>query len=232
MLTPQARVLVVGAHAADFCFRAGGAIARYGRNGVTKVVCATFGERSESGSLWETRPGITEAEVKRIRRQEAERAAKILGADIVFLDWGDFPLIIDRKRLMALAKIVQDFRPEIVLTHWVEEPENYGHALLSKAVLRACHVQPQSSTHIVFFEPNIGGGPLARFRPDIYLDITAVFEQKMRALREFRTQPYLAERWAINAEYRGVQARKLCGLDDCQYAEAYQRFQPWGGLYF
>ena len=58
-------------------------------------------------------------DAKRQREKEAKRAAKILGVSIDFLDFDDYPLIIDRSRIQILAQRIQDIRPSIVLTHWV-----------------------------------------------------------------------------------------------------------------
>jgi len=50
------KILVFSAHAADFCTRAGGTIAKHVQNGDTVYVIAlSDGERSESGDCtWET----------------------------------------------------------------------------------------------------------------------------------------------------------------------------------
>jgi len=70
--------LVVSAHAADFVWRAGGAIALAAARGETvTVVCLSFGERGESASAW--RAGKTLEEIKALRRGEAENAAAVLG---------------------------------------------------------------------------------------------------------------------------------------------------------
>src|SRR5690242_5248117 len=88
---PAGPVLVVSAHAADFVWRAGGGLALSAQQGrETHVLCLTYGERGESASLW--RAGRTLEEVKAVRREEAERAAEVLGARISFLDAGDYPL--------------------------------------------------------------------------------------------------------------------------------------------
>ena len=57
-------VLVVSAHAADFVWRAGGAIALYASRGCrVRVLCLSFGERGESEKLW-SKPGMTLDQVK------------------------------------------------------------------------------------------------------------------------------------------------------------------------
>ena len=74
------RMLVVGAHSADFVWRAAGAIAKHtSAGGEAIVVALSYGERGESGALWKE-PGQTEENVKRIRHEEAEKAAKAVGA--------------------------------------------------------------------------------------------------------------------------------------------------------
>jgi 4-oxalomesaconate hydratase len=69
------RMLVVGAHSADFVWRAAGAIACHTATGGEAVVVAlSYGERGESGELWK-QPDQNEDNVKRIRHTEAEKAA-------------------------------------------------------------------------------------------------------------------------------------------------------------
>ena len=69
------RMLVVGAHSADFVWRAAGTIAKHtSAGGEAIVVALSYGERGESGALWKE-PGQTEENVKRIRHGEAEKAA-------------------------------------------------------------------------------------------------------------------------------------------------------------
>ena len=84
--------LVVSAHPGDFVWRAGGAIALHARRGYrVKIVCLAFGERGESQFAWK-QPGMTLEKVKAGRKDEAERAAAALGAEIEFFDAGDYPL--------------------------------------------------------------------------------------------------------------------------------------------
>ena len=104
MLSSDASVLIFGAHAADYCFRAGGTAIRYLQaGGRVKVVSATFGERGESAPRWKE-PGATVESVKAIRSTEAEAAARILGVEIEFLDLDDNPLVIDQERIAALHR--------------------------------------------------------------------------------------------------------------------------------
>ncbi|HEV7935737.1 MAG TPA: PIG-L family deacetylase, partial [Actinomadura sp.] len=86
------RMLVVGAHSADFVWRAAGAIACHtAAGGEAVVVALSYGERGESGELWK-QPDQTEDNVKRIRHTEAEKAATAVGARFEAFDLGDYPL--------------------------------------------------------------------------------------------------------------------------------------------
>src|SRR5580700_5567988 len=85
-------ILVVSAHAADFVWRAAGAIALYTSRGYrVRILCLSFGERGESQGAWK-QEGMTIERVKQIRCAESTRAAEILGAEIRFFDSGDYPI--------------------------------------------------------------------------------------------------------------------------------------------
>src|SRR5215510_14465790 len=122
MSSTNSCLLVVSAHAADFVWRSGGAIALYASRGIrTRVLVLSYGERGESERLWRE-PGMTLERVKQTRRSEAERAADILGAEIHFFDAGDYPL----KSIDDLMRnLVEEFRrnqPTVVLTHTLADP--------------------------------------------------------------------------------------------------------------
>ena len=61
------RMLVIGAHSADFVWRSGGAVAVNTDNGgASKVIALSYGERGESGELWK-QEGQTVENVKQVR---------------------------------------------------------------------------------------------------------------------------------------------------------------------
>src|SRR5215208_2748031 len=99
----MSRVQVIGAHSADFVWRAGGAVAMAVESGGTaEVIALSYGERGESGELWK-QEGQTVENVKKVRHAEAEAAAAALGASFRCLDLGDYPLQIDRDALLHVA---------------------------------------------------------------------------------------------------------------------------------
>ncbi|MYA21024.1 MAG: PIG-L family deacetylase [Chloroflexi bacterium] len=242
MLGPDASVLIFGAHAADYCFRAGGTAIRYLQAGArVKVVSATFGERGESAPRWKE-PGATIESVKAIRRSEAEAAARTLGVEIEFLDLDDNPLVIDQERMQLYIDQLRDFKPDIILTHWTYEPTNRDHQTVAETVIRATGLARAQATmagealpraKIFHFEPDILSQPILGYVPDTYIDIGPVVEQKYEALRCFEvSQPGLLDRWPPHTEARGVEASGIGGLAGCTHAESFRRFQPYAGDYF
>lgn len=242
MLGNQPSILIFGAHAADYCFRSGGAILRYLDNGSrVRVVSATFGEKGESSPQWMA-PESTLQSVKKIRRAEAEQAASILGVDIKFLDLGDNPLFIDNERMDLYIDEICEFQPDIILTHWTYEPTNQDHQIVGETAIRAVGlaraklVQIKKSLKrpkIFLFEPDILSQPILNFVPDTYIDFTPYAEQKFAALSAYSpSQPGINERWPERGKLRGLEASNLGGLKDCNYAEAFKRFQPYAGDVF
>src|SRR5437588_10778691 len=111
------KMLVIGAHSADFVWRAAGAIAVTTSNGgQATVVALSYGERGESGELWKE-PGQTVENVKRIRHAEAAQAADALGATFQCFDLGDYPLIIDETALARLTSLIRETAPDVIVTH-------------------------------------------------------------------------------------------------------------------
>jgi 4-oxalomesaconate hydratase len=238
MGTPDAAkkdtVLVVSAHAADFVWRAGGAIALYHSRGCrVRVLCLSYGERGESEKLWR-QPGMTLERVKQARHLEAERAAAVLGAEIRFFDAGDYPL---RPTSELVDELVQEFRrnqPTIVLAHSLSDPYNGDHPEASRLAMNA-RVYAQAAGYesesnklgappLFLFEPH--QPEMCEFKPQVLLDITSVFALKRQAMECMEAQEHLWEYYTQLALRRGVQAVRNSGNKTIKYAEAYQRIYP------
>ena len=228
------RLLVVGAHSADFVWRAGGAIAvTVAAGGAARVVALSYGERGESGELWK-QPDQTVEQVKRIRHGEAERAAGHLGADFVALDLGDYPLEVDRDALGRIADAIREFAPDVLLTHTLVDPFNPDHGVAGAAVGRARSLAAGAGVPSAFatvsppalyaFEPH--QSELCGFTPTVFLDITPVWEQKLAAMAEMKAQQYLVPYYTAAAERRANHARRGSGDSGVRYAEAFERMIP------
>ena len=228
------KVQVIGAHSADFVWRAGGAVAKAVENGGTaEVIALSYGERGESGELWK-QEGQTVDNVKRIRHAEAEAAAGALGASFRCLDLGDYPLQIDADALNQIADAIRAFAPEVLITHTDRDPFNPDHPVAFTAVDRArglaagAGVQSGFATvappALFLFEPH--QPELCNFTPTTFVDITSVIERKKAAMAEMKAQQYLQTYYAQRAEQRGNHARRASGNSEIRQAEAFMRIVP------
>jgi 4-oxalomesaconate hydratase len=225
--------LVVSAHSADFVWRAAGAIALHAERGwEVTVVCLSFGERGESAKLWRE-PGITLEKVKTNRREEASRAAEILGAKIIFFDVGDYPMRIPDSVLYELAGLYRKIRPEFVLTHSLKDPYNFDHPLAAHAAQEARIVAQAhgyergtpvlGAPPVFLFEPH--QPEQCEWKPQVLLDITPVWLKKFAAFQEMKAQEHLWQYYERVALQRGVQASRNSNKT-IKYGEAYQRVFP------
>lgn len=229
--------LVVSAHAADFVWRAGGAIALAARRGLTPVVvCLSEGARGESAHLWRADTGYDE--IVATRRREASRAAETLGAQIEFFGLTDYPLQADDGVADRLVAVYRRLQPTVVLTHSAHDPYNFDHPAAHQLALRA-RVWAQAAGYPAEGEP-IGAPPVFQFEPhqpeqcgfipDVLLDITEVFDRKRAAMECMAAQHHLWEYYTDLARRRGVQARRNAGpnlgipAEGC--AEAFERVYP------
>jgi 4-oxalomesaconate hydratase len=228
------RLLVIGAHSADFVWRAGGAIAVCTQNGGTaEVIALSYGERGESGELWK-QEGQTIDNVKQIRHGEAERAAGHLGATFRTLDLGDYPLEIDAAALLAIADAIREFAPDVIVTHTDTDPFNPDHPVAFRAVDRARSLAAGAGVSSAFatikppqfflFEPH--QPELCNFTPTTFVDITAVIDRKQQAMEEMQAQKYLQTYYRERADHRGNHARRASGNQDIRQAEAFMRVIP------
>jgi 4-oxalomesaconate hydratase len=229
------KLLVVGAHSADFVWRAAGTIAVItSQGGIATVIALSYGERGESGELWKE-PDQTVENVKRIRHREAEAAAQAVGATFRCLDLGDYPLNINNEAMDRLVGIFQEIQPDILLTHTPVDPFNPDHPTAYQTVQRArllatgagvaSAFQPIKPPDLYLFEPH--QPELCEFSPNTFVDITAVMELKLKAMQAMQSQSYLQSYYAELASRRGNHARRISGMSEIKYAEALQRTLPW-----
>jgi 4-oxalomesaconate hydratase len=226
--------LVITAHPGDFVWRAGGAIALHAKRGYQmKIVCLSFGERGESQFAWK-KAGVSLAEVKAGRKDEAQSAAQILGAEIEFLDAGDYPLRINEQILDRVVDIYRETNPAFVLTHALEDPYNFDHPVAAhlaqeaRVVAQAMGHKPNKYTSysappMFLFEPH--QPEQCHFKPSVILNIDEVWETKYRAFQVLAAQKHLWEYYQRVALNRGVQGGRNSGKS-MTYGEAYQRLFP------
>ncbi len=231
--------LVISAHSADFVWRAGGAIALHQKKGYdVTIVCLSYGERGESAKLWK-QPGCTLEHVKTERRKEAEAAAKALNAhDIQFFDCGDYPLELDREAKFRLADVIRKVQPAFMMSHSLWDPYNTDHMYSTKVALE-CRMIAQAWGHnpgekvlgapqLYLFEPH--QTEQMQWKPDVFLDITEVWDQKRAAIECMEGQQHLWTYYTNLAQNRANHFTRNSGGQSggqpAKYAEGFQSIFP------
>jgi 4-oxalomesaconate hydratase len=233
MIREGRRALVFSAHAADFCSRAGGAIRLLVEaGGEVLVYNMSYGENCESPALWARKPPPSVDEIKEIRRAEIAAAAAHLGAEARCFDFGDCPLVIGPQRRLEVLRVLRQFKPDLVLTHWIDDLLHPDHVETTQAVLWACRycgapgALPDCPVcpgpELVCYETTLGSAPRARFLPEFFVDVTAVMPRKLAALAEFAAQPALPKGYEILGRYRALEAA-MCANLPCEFAEGFTR---------
>jgi LmbE family N-acetylglucosaminyl deacetylase len=222
-------VLFVGAHPDDIELWAGGTASLYARRGDSVYFCvATNGNVGSSV--------LPPAEIAAIRRAEATRAAALIGAELIWLDFDDEFLMDSRESRLAIIEAIRRAKPEVIFCHWRQD-YNPDHSISGMLVDECAHMggvpniittSPPfpSIPHVYFMDTPAGVG----FEPEIYTDITETFPMKVEMVRQHASQGswmkdifgYDLESFLeIPAKFRGLQA-------GCRMAEAFRPSYRWG----
>lgn len=194
----RSRVMVVMAHPDDAEFICAGTVARWASEGSEIVyVLVTSGDKGSND------PAKTPSQLAALREAEQREAARILGVKYVeFLRYRDAEVVADLNLRRDLVRVMRRFRPDAVICQdptsryfgqeYIQHPD---HIATGEATLAA--VFPSVRDRLTFpelleqgLEPHIVGHVyLAGARePDVFVDITAFFDQKIAALRAHRSQ--------------------------------------------
>lgn len=222
-------ILAIGAHPDDVENSCGGTLAKYAKMG-HKVFTAT----ATNGNVGSAT--LSMEEIAKIRKEEARRAAAIIGAEYICLDYDDEMFFEDRAARINFINLVRYCKADVILTH---NPHDYNpdHELTSKIIndiavmIPVAKIETKAKPYdkipiIAYFEPLNGLG----FIPTEYVDITETIEIKRAMCAEHKSQvQWMADNYKDTfgdgknffdgaltaAKYRGMQ----CGVD---YAEAFR----------
>lgn len=197
------KVLVIVAHPDDEVLGCGGTIYRHilaGDEVRLLIMSSGVGSRKHSNEI----------ELAN-RKQAALDAAKILGIqDTYFFDFPDnamdsIPIL---EIIKSIELILDKYAPNIIYTHHFGDL-NIDHRITCMAVLTACRPLPgsliqsiysfeiPSSTNFISNQPDL-------FIPNTFIDISAVWDKKVDALRcydfEMRPFPHARSERAIEAQ--------------------------------
>ena len=122
-------ILAVGPHPGEIEFGCAAVLIKEAtRRNRVKILVLSRGEAGSSGT-------------PELREQEARAAAKLIGADISFLDFGgDCHLEYRRENVIAIATEVRRERPDVVLGPHPRENQHPDHVAIGRMLRDACRL--------------------------------------------------------------------------------------------
>jgi bacillithiol biosynthesis deacetylase BshB1 len=175
-------LLAIAAHRDDVELTCGGTLIKAARQGYkTAVIDCTQGEMGTRGSA-------------DTRSAEASRAAEIMGLQArENLGLPDAGLVNDVATREVIARAIRRFKPKVVIAP-AREGRHPDHHVTAQLVRDACFVaglaklapevpkhRPKKLIHCVSFREDFG-------KPTFVVDISDVFEEKMKAIKCFDSQ--------------------------------------------
>ena len=195
------RVMSIHAHPDDQEFTVAGTLAKWARAGSEIVsVCIT---RGDAGSNEKTDPAMAKHRLALIREEEQRNACRVLGVQHVeFLHYPDGVLQPTLELRRDLTRVIRQYKPEVVVcgdptvrfygNSYMNHPD---HRVAADVALDA--VFPSAGTRFIFpelltegFEPHqvrkvfVHGSE----KGETYIDIGAVLDTKIAALKEHKSQ--------------------------------------------
>jgi LmbE family N-acetylglucosaminyl deacetylase len=226
------RALVVTAHPDDVDFGAAGTVATLVRDGVDVTYCIIT-----DGDAGGFDPSIARSEIPRIRHEEQRAAAAVLGVtDVRFLGYRDGELTVSHELRRDISRVIRQVRPQRVITqspdrNWNRVQASHpDHLAAGEATMAA--VYPDARNPFAHMSLLDDEGLDAWTVPEVwlmasptlttYVDVTDVFELKLRAIGAHVSQ--LPDPVEVEARVRAWTSdnAKNAGLGADRFAEAFQ----------
>jgi N-acetylglucosamine malate deacetylase 1 len=187
----QKSILVVAAHPDDEVLGCGGTIAKFADEGASVHVAFLadgVSSRALGSEAFQDELGS--------RRLAAQTACDILGVrSVSFENFSDNSM--DAVSVLTITKAIETIvaarRPQMLLTHHAGDL-NVDHQRVHQAVVTACRPQGDLSvTTLLCFEVPSSTewqvpGSAPAFAPNWFVDVSATFDRKLRALRAYSTE--------------------------------------------
>jgi LmbE family N-acetylglucosaminyl deacetylase len=219
-------VLAICAHPDDAELFCAGTLAKYARRGDSVTIAI-----ATNGEVGSTIYG--KEEIAKIRKAEAEQAAAVIGAQLIWMGYPDEFLFDHEDVRLSFIDAMRQVKADVVLTHYPPDLYNPDHRLTGQIAndvaimttvpnIKTAH-PPLGKIPVVYFMDSVAG---IGFQPEEYVDITDTFETKRAMLSRHQSQlgDWLSEQYGPNAlemmevmaRFRGIQ----CGV---KYAEGFIR---------
>ncbi len=223
-------ILAISAHPDDIELLCAGTLARYAQQG-HRILLAPF----TSGNMGDL--NIPPRELARVRKEEAEKSAAILGAGLLWPAITDELVFPNEQQRHVMIDLLREADPDVIFTH---SPNDYhpDHRYVSQLVFDSYfqkglpHLPGQDRpacrfgrAQVYYMDTLAGVG----FSPAEYVDITTVMDAKRRMLECHQSQvkPMRALAQTDLLELVEVQSRFRGFAAGCQYAEGFTRLEAY-----
>lgn len=223
------RILAIGAHPDDIELLCAGTLA----------LCAARGDEvsiaiATNGDVGSGEPDAVPEEIARIRHEEAQESAKIIGASVIWMGAPDEFLEDNRESRERFIDAIREARPDVMIIH-SEDDYHPDHRLAGK-IARDSRIPVSVPLVRTAFAPTaiptafIMDTVMGRnFEPEFHVDVSSVMEKKRAMLLSHQSQAAwiahvfdaeLTTNMEIQGRFRGAQA-------GVEYAEAFRSLHDW-----
>lgn len=223
-------ILALGSHPDDIEFMCGGTLLKYKKRGDSIYLALTTSGNIGSNIL-ESRE-----EIAQTREKEQLEAAKFYSAETRFLRHNDEGLLDSEEVRREIINIIRWADPDVIFTNYPGDmstdhrttAEIVGKVMLSLPGKNVPSDEPpiSKSPSLFYWDTAAGVG----FHPEVYIDITEEWEEKMKALACHKSQYAWMDTFQLHGftdhcrilgEFRGLQ-------HGCKYAEGFRAFRIHG----
>ncbi|MBI3006302.1 MAG: PIG-L family deacetylase [Ignavibacteriales bacterium] len=169
---PQRTILAIGAHCGDMEVTCSAVLAKHKKQGDRIVILhLTLGEGGN--------PKLSPKAYGEQKRKEAEEAAKVIGAEVLFGPYKDGELPNNEDARRYVADVIRQVKPTHIITHWknsIHKDHSTTHFIVNDAILLASlegvvtdHPRHRGIWGIYFTE---NWEDAEDFKPYLYIDVT------------------------------------------------------------
>ena len=228
------RVLAFGAHPDDVEFRCGGTLKKYADRGDEIFIAI-----ATNGNIGSFR--MSKDEISQVRHKEAQNAADLLGATLIWMGVDDEFLFDTKETRLMFIDVVRQAKPDVIFAPPYYRDYNPDHDITGylafiarvNASIKLIETEHEAHTKVppMFFAAPFGIS--STFTPEYFVDITneAQFKMDMFLCHASQQGEWCKDAFGVNyAEIMDRENKALaatCGTPGVDSVEAFMLCKTW-----